>query len=152
MKQCNSVRPAFVWEAHRDDVVTELMYIYIPMGLERQHRIQSSVLARFCSHELASCYLAVASEKLGVGYLRDACTCIIPEASQKHGGRTGIMRNWQDLLDRHKLLPCYNIGAEQVMPTSAKCWAGVQDLILNMAPKDYHGALNVIDCLMRHVG
>ena len=92
MKQCNSVRPAFVLEAHREDVVTELMYVYIPMGLERQHYVQSSVLARFCSHELASCYLAVASERLDVGYLSEACTCIIPEASRKHGGRNEVMR------------------------------------------------------------
>ena len=45
MKQCNSVRPAFVLEAHREDVATELMYVYIPMGLERPH--QSSVFSRF---------------------------------------------------------------------------------------------------------
>ena len=60
VKQCNSVRPSFVLEAHREDVATDLMYVYIPMGLERPH--QSSVFSRFFSHELASCYLAVASE------------------------------------------------------------------------------------------
>ena len=92
VKQCNSVRPAFVLEAHREDVVIELMYVYIPMGLERQHDIQSSVLARFCSHELASCFLAVASEELGIGYVGDACTCIIPETALKSGGRHEIVR------------------------------------------------------------
>ena len=64
MKQCNSVRPAFVLEAHREDVVTELMYVYIPIGA----RASTSELGirSFFSHELASCYLAVASEKLCV--------------------------------------------------------------------------------------
>ena len=60
--RCNSVRPAFVLEAHRANVVVKLMYVYIPMGLERELGKQGSVLARFGSHELASCFLAVASE------------------------------------------------------------------------------------------
>ena len=92
MKQCNSVRPAFVLEAHREDVVTELMYLYIPMGLERQHKIPSSALARFGSHELAFRFLAVASEELRIGYVGNACTCMIPDDAREHGGPHEILR------------------------------------------------------------
>ena len=35
VKQCDSVRPAFVFEAHRQDVVVELMYVYVPMDPDR---------------------------------------------------------------------------------------------------------------------
>ena len=152
MKQCNSVRPAFVLEAHREDVVTELMYVYIPMGRERQHHIQSSVLARFCSHELASCYLAVASEKLCIGFLSEACTCIIPEASRRHGGRSLVLRKWNELLEKHRLHPCYTFGPEQVIKTKTECWDDVKAMISNMAPMEYGEALNLIDTLMQTIG
>ena len=128
------------------------MYVYIPMGLERQHEVQSSVLARFCSHELASCYLAVASESLHVGFLSEACTCIIPEASRKHGGRNEVMRKWHDMLEKHRLHPCYSFGPEQVIKTKTKCWDDVREMISHMAPIEYVQALNVIDTLMHKIG
>ena len=96
VKQCNSVRPAFVLEATRGDVVVQLMYVYIPMGLERQHEIQSTALARFGSHELAYCFLAVASEKLKLGYVDDACTCVIPEGARRHGAKEKIVEQWEN--------------------------------------------------------
>ena len=77
VKQCGSVRPAFVLEAHRDSEVIELMYVYVPMGLEREYEIQRSVLARFGDHKVAICFLSVASEELGMGDVEDACTCVI---------------------------------------------------------------------------
>ena len=110
VKHSNSLRPAFVVEAHREDVVTQLMYVYIPMGLEREHEMQGSVLARFCSHELASCYLAVASEQLEMGYTRDVCTCTIPEEARKHGSRMAILEKWEALINSRKLRPCYSTG------------------------------------------
>ena len=152
MKQCNSVRPAFVLEAHREDVVTELMYVYIPMGLERQHDVQSSVLARFCSHELASCYLAVASESLDVGFLSEACTCSIPEASRKNGGPSEVMRKWYALIETHRLQRCYALGPETVLETETQSWQNVRKMIRRMAPTDYEEALNVIETVMHTIG
>ena len=69
VKQCDSVQAAFVLEAHREDVVIQLIYVYVPMGLEREFEMQGSVLARFGSHELASCFFAVAVQELGIGYV-----------------------------------------------------------------------------------
>ena len=114
VKQCNSVRPAFVLEAHGKEEVIQLMYVYIPLGLERQHDIQCSVLARFGSHELASCFLAVASEELEIGYDGDACTSVIPEAAHKHGSKEEIRRRWGDLIELRDLPACYKITLDKV--------------------------------------
>ena len=121
------------------------MYVYIPMGLERQHDIQSSVLARFGSHELASCFLAVASEELGIGYVDDACRCIIPEGARKHGSRDETVRQWDRLTRLRNLRPCYNIALEQVTVSSTTGWDHVRKIVERVAAMECAEALNFVE-------
>ena len=147
VKQCNSVRPAFVLEAAGEDVVFAMMCVYIPMGLERQHDIQSSVLARFGSHELASCFLAVASEELGIGYVKDACTCVILEEAQKHGGRHEIVRQWDSLIESRNLHSCFAV--EQFTDSTTPDWDHVRKIVEQAAAMECGEALQHVDQMMR---
>jgi len=113
VKHCGSVRPAYVLEASRHGEVQELMHIYIPMGLERQHELQSSILGRFRSHELAACFLSVATTELMVGYRAEACTCVLPDEASKHGTATTILTSWQALIEAQQLQPAYAMHCEQ---------------------------------------
>ena len=146
VKQCNSVRPAFVLESQRQCVVIQLMHVYIPMGIERQHDIQSSVIARFCSHEMASSYLEIASEKkLGMGYLNGACTCTIPEEARKHGTRDEILSQWDALIQLRNLRHCYNVELEQYIVSGQEGWGGVKQLLpksLGLTVEKHYTSLN----------
>ena len=83
VKQCGSLRQAFVYEDIKDNESIELMHCYIPMGLDRQHETQSSILCRFSDLELAACYLSAASRELNMGYTAEACNNAVPEDAKK---------------------------------------------------------------------
>ena len=112
--------PAFVLRAHKVDEVIDLMYIYVPMGLERESALQGSMLARFCSHELASCFLEVASEQLEMSYNSNACTVTIPENARRHGTREDIVQSWNELIMQRVLRPCYAIELNQITPSDVE--------------------------------
>ena len=148
VKQCGTVRPAFVWEAHRDSEITQLMYVYIPIGLEREHEIQGSVLARFGSHQLATCFLAVANEKLQMGYVRTACTCIIPEEARKHGGRAEVLATWEALLLDHSLPPCYRMEVQHVVISEdERVWDALKKTVENVSGSRFNDAVTAIENL-----
>ena len=66
VKHCRSTRCAFVKTVSVNGVEKDLMYIYEPMGLDRQADQMGSLLARFQSRDLAACFLEVLSSKLGM--------------------------------------------------------------------------------------
>ena len=150
VKQCASVRPAFVLEAQNEDTTRELMYLYTPMGLEREHDMQGSVLGRFGSYAVAACFLQVASEKLGVGYTPDACTNVIPEAAQREGSRETIQAAWQAALQARPHLPCYNITPEQHITEAPGSWEDVRQTVLGLGTREHEEALELLDRNMRH--
>lgn len=83
VKQCGSVRPAYVME-NSDDPPTELMHLYHPMGLGHQHDVQSSLLDRFADFRVAAAFTKALS-LLSVGFHRDiVCSCI-PTGAHRHG-------------------------------------------------------------------
>ena len=102
-------------------------------------------------HELAACFLAVASEELRIGYVGDACTCVIPEDARKHGGRHEILRRWDDLTKLRNLRPCYNIALEQVPVSSTPGWDRVRKTVAQVAAKECGEALEAVDDLMRNI-
>jgi len=126
VKHCRSVRPAFVLEAHKVDEVIDLMYIYVPMGLERESALQGSILARFCSHELASCFLEVASEQLEMRYDSNACTVAIPENARRHGTRSVMERidpaACASSLLRYRAEPNHTLGCERLEFRARNCY------------------------------
>ena len=134
VKQCNSVRPAFVLEAARADTVVDLMYLYIPMGLERQAKIQQSVLGRFCCHKLAWCFLKVANDKLGVRYAQEACTCTMPEAARN---RDVVLQEWHDRAGQ--LNRCYPIVLEQIPTCVVPSGALVRQILDEIAGVEIGG-------------
>ena len=99
VKQCSGVRAYYAFEATREEETIELMHLYVPMGLSRQHRCQGSLLGRMRSHELGACLLAVASSKLAVRYMAENCTCTVPPESRKRGTPESIMARWSALLE-----------------------------------------------------
>lgn len=150
VKQCNEMRPAFVLEAHRESEVIELMYVYVPMGLEREHEIQGSVRARFGLHEVAVCFLATANEKLGMGYVEDACTCTIPENARKHGGRDAILAAWNSLILLQNLEPCYNINPQLcVLCEHDVVWDDIRKTVEEASLSRFTESLDRIDGVMR---
>ena len=74
VKHCRSTRPAYSLVGTKDGKTIDLMYVYQPMGLSREHTSQGSILARFQNMKLALYFLQVASTELGVKYLESACT------------------------------------------------------------------------------
>ncbi len=98
VKQCNSVRVYYAYEATREQETIELMHLYVPMGLSRQYGSQGSLLGRMRSHELAACLLAVASSRLEVRYEPENCTCTVPPEAKKHGTPESIMARWKELI------------------------------------------------------
>ena len=66
VKHCRSTRCAFVKTATENGVTKDLMYIYEPMGLDRQANQMGSVLARFQCRNLAACFLEVLESKLAM--------------------------------------------------------------------------------------
>lgn len=121
------------------------------MGLERQHEIQKSILARFGSHELASCFLEVTSPQLEIGYLQEACTCVIPQHTTKHGGIQGIMKKWKTLTNGCDLKPCYDIEAEQFDEDRNPCWQDVNNTVKKTHGQQFEEALNLVDEQMKKI-
>ena len=66
VKHCRSTRCAFVKTVSVGGVEKDLMYIYEPMGLDRQADQMGSLLARFQCRDLAACFLEVLHSKLGM--------------------------------------------------------------------------------------
>ena len=81
----------------------ELMHLYQPMGLARQHSAQSSLLGRMRSHALAGCLLRAAEMYLNVTYSPSACICTVPDGAKKHGTPEEIMEAWNELVCRLQL-------------------------------------------------
>ena len=89
----------------------------------------------------------MASEELGIGYVGDACTCIIPEGARKHGGRDEIVRQWDGLTRLRNLRPCYNIALEQVTVSGTAGWDHVRKIVEKVAVTECAEALKVVeDC------
>ena len=149
VKHCGSVRPAFVLEAHRENELVDLMYIYVPMGLERESVLQSSILARFRSHELASCFLEVANEELGMGYVPQACTVAIPTNASKHGTREHIVQAWKDLITLRALRRCYAIDRNQITPSEVIEWISVRATVKLIAGSELAVELEELDVVMK---
>ena len=97
---------------------------------------------------MASCYLEVASEKLGMGYLNDACTCTIPEEARKHGTRAEILSRWKALIQQRNLRPCYNIELDQYIVSGQEGWCGVMETLATNATSACKEAMSVVDQLM----
>ena len=151
VKHCRSVRPAFVLEAHKVDEVIDLMYIYVPMGLERESALQGSILARFCSHELASCFLEVASEQLEMRYDSNACTVAIPENVRRHGTREDIVQSWNELIMQRALRPCYAIELNQITPSDVGDWNSVRETVMTIAGTELALDLEQVDFVMKKI-
>ena len=103
--------------------------------------VQSIPKRQQCSGRI----LAVASEELGVGYLAEACTCIIPEATRKHGGRDGILEKWEELIWLRNLTPCYNVPLDHVPISESGSWDQVKDIIEKVGATDCARALRIVD-------
>jgi len=83
------------------------------MGLERQPEMQSSILSRFHSHDLAACFLSIASTELKMGYTTEACTCVVSEAASKHGTPATILKAWHAKIKKQKLQQAYAMLFEE---------------------------------------
>ena len=151
VKHCGSVRPAFVLEAHRENELVDLMYIYVPMGLERESALQGSILARFRSHELASCFLKVSNEELGMGYLPQACTVAIPTNASKHGTQEHIVQAWKDLITLRALRRCYAIDRNQITPSEVIEWTSVRATVMPIAGSELAVELEDLDVVMKEI-
>ena len=66
VKHCSSTRCAFAKACTNHGVTTDLMYVYEPMGLDRQAPEMGSLLGRFQSRNMAACFLEALSVKLGM--------------------------------------------------------------------------------------
>ena len=64
VKHCRSTRCAFVKAGAENGVTRDLMYIYQPMGFDRQADQMGSLLARFQCRNLAACFLEVLETNL----------------------------------------------------------------------------------------
>ena len=64
VKHCGSTRCAFVKSVAIKGDVKDLMYIYEPMGLDRQADEQGGLLARFQSRSMAACFLYILDKHL----------------------------------------------------------------------------------------
>ena len=62
------------------------------------------------------------------------------------------MRKWYELVETHRLEPCYTFGPEKVLKTETQSWHKVQAMIRHMAPMDYGEALNDIETVMHTIG
>ena len=127
------------------------MYIYVPMGLERESALQGSILARFRSHELASCFLEVANEELGMGYDPKACTVAIPTNASKHGTREDIVQAWNDLITLRALRRCYAIELNQITPSDVIEWNSVRDTVMTIAGSELAFELDDLDVVMKEI-
>ena len=74
-KLAPNVRAAFLIEAESPQATQELLYMYPPMGLSRQHSCQCSLLARCGDHAMAVALIEVVNKRLGVGYI-DNCLSV----------------------------------------------------------------------------
>ena len=89
----------------------------------------------------------MASEELEIGYVGDACRCIIPEGARKHGGRDEIVRQWDGLTRLCNLRLCYNIALEQATVSGTAGWDHVKKLVEKVAVTECAEALKVVeDC------
>ena len=64
VKPCHSKKFSFVKAATENGITKELMYIYEPMGLDRQADQMGCLLARFQCRNLAACFLWILQTKL----------------------------------------------------------------------------------------
>ena len=127
------------------------MYIYAPMGLDRQHEVQKSILARFGSLELASCFIEVTSRQLDIGYLEKTCTCVIPKDSKKHGGIERVMEKWKTLTNTCRLKPCYDIEEEHFNEKLTAGWEDVKKAVKKPYGDKIEEALNLVDEKMNKI-
>ena len=64
VRPCHSKKFSFVKAATENGITKELMYIYEPMGLDRQADQMGCILARFQCRNLAACFLWILQTKL----------------------------------------------------------------------------------------
>ena len=64
VRHCRSTRCAFVKTATVKGIDEELMYVYEPMGLDRQPDEMGTLLARFRNRNLAACFMEALFAKL----------------------------------------------------------------------------------------
>ena len=121
------------------------------MGLERESALQGSILARFCSHELASCVLEVASEQLEMRCDSNACTVAIPEHARKHGTREDIVQSWNELIMQRVLRPCYAIELNQITPSDVEDGNSVRETVMTIAGTELALDLQDIDFVMKEI-
>ena len=83
VKHCSSTRCAFAKAGTEHGVTNDLMYVYEPMGLDRQAYQMGSLLARFQSRNMAACFLEALDSKLGmkimdvrVNHETSCCMCL----------------------------------------------------------------------------
>ena len=99
---------------------------------------------------MAICFLGVASEKLGVGYTEDACTCTIPENARKHGGSDAIVEAWNSLILSRTLKPCYNIKPQLcVISEHDVVWDDVRKTVEEASSSEFTESLNLLEELMK---
>ena len=121
------------------------------MGLERESALQGSILARFCSHELASCFLEVASAQLDMGYDANACTVAIPTNARRHGTREHIVHSWNELIMHRVLRPCYAIELNQITPSDVKDWNSVRETVMTIAGTELALDLEQVEFVMKKI-
>ena len=79
---CHSTKGAFVKNASLNGVNKELMYIFEPMGLDRQAKHMGCLLARFQCRTLAGCFLEVLESKLNMKLMEICVKLLEPHEGQ----------------------------------------------------------------------
>ena len=85
VKHCRATRCAFVKPSTDKGVTKDLMYVYQPQGLDRQAGEMGTLLARFQSRNLASCFLEALETKLNMKFM---------EVYAIHGTSCNVCKMW----------------------------------------------------------
>ena len=135
VKLCGSTRPAYVLAATKDGKSTDLMYVYQPMGLSRQHVLQGSIFARFKNLHVALSFLQVASTALGIKYMDNACTVPIAEQEGNAEVQKAILSQWQTLKAAYDIEACESSVKKELedLP-QVQSWSSMIDLLNVIAP------------------
>ena len=136
VKHCNSTRPAYVLAATKGNESTELMYVYEPMGLDRQYDLQGSILARFKDVDLALCFLKVAETELGVKYMDRACTVAMADQEASSEAQENILKEWRSAIDSFAIEACeFSVQQEITDLPRVDSWASMLGVLGVLAPK-----------------
>ena len=129
VKQCHSVRVAYVFSASCDTQSVELMHLYEPMGLSRQHDAQGSLLARMRCHALAACLLKIAQKHLHMLYMPSACICTVPENSYKKITPQEIQAPWNSRVSNMRLETRPSFNYDFIMDLRDNQWEQIQVML-----------------------